>query len=94
MNPKPAHLGLKYAEQFKDPGLVAVYHYRRPYPDEDYLQSLHSMNGLSRERMGEEAAKSFDEEVWKAISPSPFLQEGQLHLSIVSTVVWGLPRGA
>lgn len=34
MNQKPSHLGLKYAEQFKDPGLVAVYHYRRPYPDE------------------------------------------------------------
>jgi ubiquinone/menaquinone biosynthesis C-methylase UbiE len=59
-------------------------------PGEEYLQSLHSMNGLSRERMGEEAAKSFDEEVWKVISP--FLQNGQLHLSVVSTVVWGLPQ--
>jgi ubiquinone/menaquinone biosynthesis C-methylase UbiE len=34
MNPKPSHLGLKYAEQFKDLSLVEVYHYRRPYPDE------------------------------------------------------------
>ncbi len=48
------------------------------------------MNGLSRERMGEEAVKSFDEEVWEVISP--FLQDGQLHLSVVSTVVWGLPQ--
>jgi hypothetical protein len=34
MNPNPSHLGLKYAEQFKDLSLVAVYHYRRPCPDE------------------------------------------------------------
>jgi trans-aconitate methyltransferase len=56
---------------------------------EDYLQSLRSRNGLSRERMGEQAAQAFDDEVRKAISP--YLHDGQLHLSIVSTVVWGLP---
>ena len=33
MMPKPGHRGLN-AEQFRDPGLVEVYHYRRPYPDE------------------------------------------------------------
>lgn len=57
---------------------------------EEYLQSLHSRNGFPRERMGEESAKIFDEEVWKVVSP--FLQDGQLHLSVVSTVVWGVPR--
>ena len=34
MEPKPSHLGLKYAEQFKDTSVVEVYHYRPPYPDE------------------------------------------------------------
>lgn len=34
MEPKPSHLGLKYAEQFKDTSIVEVYHYRPPYPDE------------------------------------------------------------
>lgn len=57
---------------------------------EVYLQSLHSRNGLSRERMGEEAVIAFDEEVKKAFSP--FLQDGQLLLSVVNTVVWGLPQ--
>ena len=57
---------------------------------EEYLQLLHSMNGFSRERMGEESAKIFDKEVWKVIWP--FLQDGHLHLSVVSTVVWGLPQ--
>lgn len=37
---KPGHLGLKYAEQFKDSSIVAVYHYRHPYPDEAIDQLL------------------------------------------------------
>ncbi len=40
--------------------------------------------------MGKEAATAFDEEVRKIISP--FLQDGQLLLSAISTVVWGLPQ--
>ena len=57
---------------------------------EDYVQSLHSRNGFSKERMGEEAVMVFDEEARKVISP--FLQDGQLILSAVSIVVWGLPQ--
>ena len=57
---------------------------------EDYVQSFHSRNGFSRQRMGEEAAMAFDEEVRKLISP--FLQDGQLLLSAFSTIVWGLPQ--
>jgi hypothetical protein len=63
MNPKPSHLGLKYAEQFK---------------------------GFSRDRMGEEAANAFDDEVRKLISP--FLQGGLLTLSTFNTLVWGTPQ--
>ena len=66
----------------------------RPVPfvqsAEAYVQALHSRNGFSRERMGEQAARAFGEEVRKAIAP--FLQKGRLHLSVVSTVVWGLPQ--
>jgi ubiquinone/menaquinone biosynthesis C-methylase UbiE len=57
---------------------------------ENYLKSIHSRNGFSRERMGAEAAKAFDEEARNVILP--FLQDGQLFLSVVSTVVWGLPK--
>jgi ubiquinone/menaquinone biosynthesis C-methylase UbiE len=40
MEPKPGHLGLKYAEQFKDSSIVAVYHYCPPYPEEAIDQLL------------------------------------------------------
>lgn len=57
---------------------------------EEYLQSFHSRNGFSRERMSEEAANAFDEEVRKLISP--FLQNGLLTLSTIDSLVWGLPQ--
>jgi ubiquinone/menaquinone biosynthesis C-methylase UbiE len=57
---------------------------------EEYLQSFHSRNGLSRERMGEEAANAFDDEFRKVISP--FLQDGLLTLSTFNTLVWGTPQ--
>ena len=34
MELKPGHLGLKYAEQFKEMSIVEAYHHRPPYPDE------------------------------------------------------------
>lgn len=34
MIPKPRHLGPDYAAQFADPGIVAAYHHRLPYPAE------------------------------------------------------------
>jgi len=57
---------------------------------EAYIQSIHSMNGFSRERMGERAANAFDEEVRKVISP--FLQDGVLTLSTFNTLAWGIPQ--
>lgn len=36
MRPKPAHLGPDYAAQFSDPGVVAAYHLRPPYPPEAF----------------------------------------------------------
>lgn len=59
---------------------------------EDYIRSIHSMNGFSRERMGDEAANTFDDEVRKIIAP--FLQDGQLTFSASSTVIWGKPLSA
>ncbi|MGI8553245.1 MAG: class I SAM-dependent methyltransferase [Dehalococcoidia bacterium] len=32
MRPKPRHMSADYAARFKDPGIVAVYHRRPPYP--------------------------------------------------------------
>ncbi|MGO8951489.1 MAG: class I SAM-dependent methyltransferase [Ktedonobacterales bacterium] len=54
---------------------------------EDYICSIHSRNGFSRQRMGKEAAQTFDAEVRKLLAP--FLREGQLALSVFSRIVWG-----
>ncbi|HEY7420049.1 MAG TPA: methyltransferase domain-containing protein [Ktedonobacteraceae bacterium] len=55
-----------------------------------YIQSIHSMNGFSRERMGEKTANAFDEEVRKVIAP--FLRDGLLTLSTFNMLVWGIPH--
>src|SRR6266700_870294 len=56
---------------------------------ENYIRAFHSMNGFSRERMSEEAASAFDNEVRKLLAP--FLQNGQLTLSVFNLVTWGKP---
>jgi SAM-dependent methyltransferase len=57
---------------------------------EDYIRSLHSMNGLSRERMGKQGAEAFDREVRRLLASH--LDDGQVRLSVISRVVWGLPQ--
>jgi ubiquinone/menaquinone biosynthesis C-methylase UbiE len=57
---------------------------------EEYIQSIHSRNGFSRERMGEEAAIIFDEEVRKLLAP--YLQDGLLTLSVIGEITWGKPQ--
>lgn len=54
-----------------------------------YIHSLHSRNGLSRERMDKEEAQAFDMEVRKLLTP--FLQDDQLKLSVFDEIVWGTP---
>ncbi len=57
--------------------------------EEEYLQSLHSRNGLSRDRMSRQNAEAFDSEVRKVLSP--FLYDGGLALSLFDTLIWGTP---
>jgi len=56
---------------------------------DEYVESIHSRNGFSRERMGESRAAEFDEAVRAMVSrhSASGLVEGET----VSTVVWGLP---
>lgn len=39
-NPKPAHLHVKYAEQFQDTSVVQAYQYRAPFPPEVFTKLL------------------------------------------------------
>jgi SAM-dependent methyltransferase len=57
---------------------------------EDFVGSIHSRNGFSRQRMGEEAAEAFDQQVGNLLRP--YLQEGQLTLAVVGRIVWGRPQ--
>jgi len=54
-----------------------------------YVESFHSRNGFSRERMSADAAQAFDEAVRALVqrhSPG-----GEVHGDVVATVVWGRP---
>ncbi|MBO0780452.1 MAG: methyltransferase domain-containing protein [Ktedonobacteraceae bacterium] len=57
---------------------------------EDYIQSIHSRNGFSYERMGEEAASAFDAEMRAVLTP--FQQDGLLTLSLTAHITWGKPQ--
>jgi ubiquinone/menaquinone biosynthesis C-methylase UbiE len=67
--------------------------YTQPIPfvqsGEEYIQSMHSRNGLSYQRMDEQAARAFDEALLALIAP--FLQDNILTQSIVSELTWGIP---
>lgn len=54
----------------------------------DYVESFHSRNGLSRDRMGADAA-IFDRELTAVVEPHAI--GGYVTLSVVGTVVWGAP---
>ncbi len=56
---------------------------------EDFIRSIHSMNGFSRQRMGEAAASAFDEEVRTMLTP--YQQDGFITQSLVDSIVWGKP---
>ncbi|HZU68699.1 MAG TPA: class I SAM-dependent methyltransferase [Ktedonobacteraceae bacterium] len=57
---------------------------------DDYIESYHSRNGLSRERMGEENAAAFDREVREVVTP--MAKDGMLEFQISGHVIWGLPQ--
>jgi SAM-dependent methyltransferase len=58
---------------------------------EDYIESFHSRNGFSRDRMTPEAAASFDEGLRALVArdrATPTITS-----AVSTTVVWGLPLG-
>jgi SAM-dependent methyltransferase len=67
--------------------------YTRPVPFtqavEDYIESFHSMNGFSRERMTADLAATFDREVERLVTP--YSADGTLELHVTAHVLWGTP---
>ncbi|MCA8912787.1 MAG: class I SAM-dependent methyltransferase [Planctomycetes bacterium] len=58
-------------------------------PVEDYIESFHSRNGLSRERMPEEHAAAFDQAVRGMVQPH--LRDGFVPLKAYTQLTWGRP---
>ena len=56
---------------------------------DDYVESLHSMNGFSRERMTEEAAHGFDSEARELVSK--YCPDREMELQSVGKVVSSNP---
>lgn len=58
---------------------------------DEYIESFHSRNGLSRDRMGSTAA-AFDAELWMIISryrPGPILE-----FELIAELAWGVPQAS
>jgi SAM-dependent methyltransferase len=58
---------------------------------DDYVTSLHSRNGLSRDRMSADAAAAFDAAVRAAVAPHAV--DGIVTLSTATRVLWGRVSG-
>lgn len=56
---------------------------------DDYVESYHSRNGFSRERMEPAQAAAFDREAREILLKSN--PDGIMPLDVVATIVWGLP---
>jgi SAM-dependent methyltransferase len=67
--------------------------YTRPVPFTqtvaDYVESFHSMNGFSRERVSPEVASAFDREVRELVTP--YAPGGCVELKVTAHLLWGRP---
>ena len=54
---------------------------------EDYVESIHSRNGFSRDRMGAERAATFDDLVRRTVAPHA--RDGRLRWPVTALVRWG-----
>jgi hypothetical protein len=58
-------------------------------PLDDYIESFHSRNGLSRERMSPTDCEAFDSEVRRIVTPH--LVSTRVAVTTYSTLSWGVP---
>jgi SAM-dependent methyltransferase len=56
---------------------------------DEYIYGLHATSSLARNRMGEQQARAFDEEVRALVAPRA--RDGVLELSVGAQVDWGTP---
>jgi len=56
---------------------------------EDHIESIHSRNGFSRQRMGTRSADEFDESFRQLLSG--YCADGIVRLETIVNIVWGAP---
>ena len=56
----------------------------------EYIASFHARNGFSYDRMGDTAAKEFDDALFILIEPH--LKSGLIQGTVQPTVTWGVPN--
>ena len=59
---------------------------------DDYVESFHAKNGLSRDRMGGEEASAFDRRVSDVVLDH--CPSGEIEMRLRSRVIWGKPQRA
>jgi SAM-dependent methyltransferase len=59
---------------------------------DDYVESFHARNGLSRDRMDTQAAHAFDRQLRELVSQ--YCPAGTVELQTQGRVIWGTPRPA
>jgi hypothetical protein len=57
---------------------------------DDFIEGLHSRSSFSRERMGQQQASEFDQQVRALLLRHS--QDGMLPLRVIGTVTWGSPE--
>ncbi len=58
---------------------------------DEYIQSFHSMSSLTRDAMGDDNAKSFDDEVRKLLESFGDKGEGTVRMKVSASIIWGKP---
>lgn len=80
---------LRSRKLFRVIGAVSSLRERRLQEVDDYIESFHSRNGFSRERMSVDAANSFDNAIRELVRP--YLKDGMVPLTAYVQARWGYP---
>ena len=83
---------LEHRRLFNVCGRTATKPYVFSQTVDDYVESFHSRNGFSRQRMDYVAAAEFDAAVRSAVEP--FASDGCVRFEIVANIIWGRPTKA
>lgn len=80
---------LRERRLFRVKGSLSTLREARLQPVDDYIESFHSRNGLSRTRMASDDATAFDNGVRELVKPH--LKDGLVPLTGFAQLTWGVP---